>query len=226
MSPHLIALDVAPDLVDRVHRALRDAICDGDLEPGARLTQESLAERLGVSRQPVLQALRLLRAEGFVHDAPARGVVVASIDAAAVEQVCQLRGALEGLAARLAAQRRARLDHALLAAGRAAVAAGDLRAMVDADLAFHGAIALASGNPLLARTATQHAHHVRRVMSAVLRHDDPPAVWDDHEAIADAIAAGQADRVSTLVATHHERAGRDLAGILTQLPTISRGEPA
>jgi len=84
MSAHLIALDTTPDLVDRVHRALRDAICDGDLAPGARLTQEWLAERLGVSRQPVLQALRLLRAEGFVHDAPARGVVVASIDAGQV----------------------------------------------------------------------------------------------------------------------------------------------
>lgn len=74
MPASLVKLASTPDLVERVYRALLDAISDGSLAPGARITQEGIAAQLAVSRQPVLQALRLLRKDGFVHDAPGRGV--------------------------------------------------------------------------------------------------------------------------------------------------------
>jgi DNA-binding GntR family transcriptional regulator len=77
MTAQLVKLEAAPDLVDQVYRALLDAISDGSLAPGQRITQEDIAERLAVSRQPVLQALRLLKKDGFVLDAPGRGVQVA-----------------------------------------------------------------------------------------------------------------------------------------------------
>jgi DNA-binding GntR family transcriptional regulator len=64
--PQLIELESTPDRVEQVWRALLDAICDGSLAPGTRLTQEEIAEQLAVSRQPVLQALRLLKKDGFV----------------------------------------------------------------------------------------------------------------------------------------------------------------
>ena len=83
--------DSAPDLVDQVYRALLDAISDGSLAPGERITQEDIAERLAVSRQPVLQALRLLKKDGLVLDAPGRGVLVAPLDADWIAQ--RLRGA-------------------------------------------------------------------------------------------------------------------------------------
>ena len=83
MTAQLVKLQSAPDLVERVYRALLDAISEGSLSPGAKLTQEEIAEQLAVSRQPVLQALRLLKKDGLVHDAPGRGVVVAPLDAAA-----------------------------------------------------------------------------------------------------------------------------------------------
>ncbi len=82
VTAHLVKLQSAPDLVERVYRALLDAISDGSLAPGERLTQEDIAEQLAVSRQPVLQALRLLKKDGLVHDAPGRGVLVAPLDAA------------------------------------------------------------------------------------------------------------------------------------------------
>ena len=66
-SVQLVRLESAPDLVDQVYRALRDAISDGSIAPGARLTQEDIAQQLAVSRQPVLQALRLLKKDGFVQ---------------------------------------------------------------------------------------------------------------------------------------------------------------
>ena len=110
MTAQLVKLQPAPDLVERVYRALLDAISDGSLAPGARLTQEDIAARLAVSRQPVLQALRLLKKDGLVLDAPGRGVLVAPLDAAWIAQVYEVRGALDALAARLAAGRRAVLD--------------------------------------------------------------------------------------------------------------------
>src|SRR6188768_3142201 len=80
MPAHLVQLEAAPDLVDRVYRSLLDAICAGSLAPGQRITQEDIAQQLAVSRQPVLQALRLLKKDGLVQDAPGRGLQVADLD--------------------------------------------------------------------------------------------------------------------------------------------------
>ena len=111
MSPSLVKLESTPDLVDQVYRALLDAISDGSLAPGQRLTQEDIATQLAVSRQPVLQALRLLKNDGLIQDAPGRGVLVAPLDATWMRQVYEVRGALDALAARLAAQHRQRVLH-------------------------------------------------------------------------------------------------------------------
>src|SRR6478735_9609360 len=120
MTAHLVKLESAPDLVDQVYRSLLDAISDGSLAPGERITQEDIAQRLAVSRQPVLQALRLLKKDGFVLDAPGRGVLVAPLDAHWISKVYQVRGALDALAARLAAQQRFRIDPRLIEQGRKA----------------------------------------------------------------------------------------------------------
>src|SRR6266852_139823 len=98
-----------PDLTEQVYQRLLHAICDGELAPGARLTQEDLAAALGVSRQPVLQALRLLKKDGFVSDAGRRGLRVAPLEAPAITQVYEVRAVLDGLAARRAAQANAQL---------------------------------------------------------------------------------------------------------------------
>jgi DNA-binding GntR family transcriptional regulator len=212
MPAPLVRLDVAPDLVDRVYRQLLDAISEGSLAPGQRITQEDIAEQLAVSRQPVLQALRLLKKDGFVQDAPGRGVLVSPLDADWILQVYQVRGALDGLAARLAAQGRFRLDPALLDAGRRAARGRDVKAMIDADLAFHDAIYAASANPLIEQSAHQHWRHLRRVMGAVLQQSrQREAVWSEHAEIAQAIAAGDADRAASLMENHGRRAAENLA---------------
>lgn len=217
MQPRLAQLDSQPDLVDRVYRALLGAISDGSLPPGAPLRQEAIAAQLAVSRQPVLQALRLLKNDGFVRDAAGRGVQVAPLDVDAMRQVYQVRGALDALAARLAAARRVRLDAALLRQGRQAAGGHDVQAMIDADLAFHEAIYAAAGNPLIAQAAAPHWRHLRRVMGAVLQSSSQrAAVWDEHRAIAEAIAAGQEERAAALIAQHSQHAGAHLAERLTQ----------
>lgn len=212
MAAQLLKLESAPDLVEQVYARLLDAISEGSLAPGERITQEDIAEKLAVSRQPVLQALRLLKNDGFVLDAPGRGVLVAPLDVAAMRSIYQVRGALDALAARLAAARRTKLDPKLFEHGRKAARGRNVKAMIDADLAFHHAIYAASGNPLIAQTAQQHWRHLRRVMGAVLREArQREAVWDEHEAIAKAIAAGDGDKAARLIEQHSQRASENLA---------------
>jgi DNA-binding GntR family transcriptional regulator len=218
MPAQLLKLEAAPDLVDQVYRALLDAISEGSLAPGQRITQEDIAEQLAVSRQPVLQALRLLKKDGFVHDAPGRGVLVAPLDVGWMLSVYEVRGALDALAARLAARQRARLDPRLIEQGRKAARGKNVKAMIDADMAFHDAIYTASGNPLIGQSALQHWRHLRRVMGAVLREErQREAVWDEHEAIANAISAGDADAAVRLIEQHSQHAGGNLAAQLTQV---------
>lgn len=211
MAAQLLRLDASPDLVERVYRSLLDAITDGSLAPGERITQEDIAQQLAVSRQPVLQALRLLKKDGFVQDAPGRGLLVAPLDAQRVRDLYQVRGALDALAARLAAQRRLRIDPAVLRAGRQATRGGDVMAMIDADLAFHKALYEAAGNPLIGETAQLHWRHLKRVMGAVLQQvGQREAVWDEHEAIARAIARGDADAAARLIEEHSRHASDTL----------------
>jgi len=229
----LIRLHAAPDLVDQVYQALLDAISDGSLPPRSRITQEEIAQQLAVSRQPVLQALRLLKQDGLVLDAPGRGVQVAPLDAAGIVGVYQVRGALDALAARLAAAHRDAPDPKLIERGRKAAHGRSVAAMIDADMAFHQAIYAASRNPLIERSAKLHWSHVRRAMGASLQRSSlRETVWDEHQAIAAAIAAGDAPRAERLMQQHCEHAAEHLAQRLeaADTPTPARrhahGDPS
>ncbi|NYT58095.1 GntR family transcriptional regulator [Alcaligenaceae bacterium] len=218
MPAHLIQIAPAPDLVDQVYRGLLDAICDGALAAGERLAQEDIALRMDVSRQPVLQALRLLKKDGFVQDAPGRGVQVAPLEPARMRKVYEVRGALDALAARLAAQRRFQVPVQLIENGRHAVYTGNVQAMIDADMAFHTAIYMASENELIVQSAERHWMHLRRAMGAVLRSQaHHETLWDEHEGIALAIADGYAVQAAQLSDDHTIRASKALDDKLTQL---------
>jgi DNA-binding GntR family transcriptional regulator len=226
MSAQLVQLEASPDLVERVYGKLIDAISDGSLAPGQRITQEDIAQQLAVSRQPVLQALRLLKKDGFVQDAPGRGLQVSALDAQWTRNVYQVRGALDALAARLAAQRRYRIAPALLREGRRAARGSDVRAMIDADLAFHAALYAAAGNPLIEQSAQLHWRHLKRVMGAVLQQTGQrDAVWDEHEAIAKAIAAGDADGAGRLIEEHSLRASESLGERLDEVLKTPNPDP-
>ncbi|MBX9631804.1 MAG: GntR family transcriptional regulator [Burkholderiales bacterium] len=205
-------IEFTPDLTEQVHQRLLDAICGGELAPETRLTQEDLALRFDVSRQPVLQALRLLKKDGFVIDAGRRGLMVAPLDAATILHVYEVRAVLDGLAARKAAEAGAKLDQAIIAQGRKTVAGGHVGAMIDADADFHAQIYRASGNPMLPEAAGHHWRHIRRAMGAVLQSARArDGVWNEHEAILAAIAARDGDRAERLARDHAEAAGRNLA---------------
>lgn len=215
---NLARISSRTDYVDEVYKTLLDAISAGTLAPGERITQEDLAEQMNVSRSPVLQALRLLKKDGLLQEAPGRGLVVARLEPERIGHLYRVRGALDGLAARLAAERGERIDPALLTAGRAAAAGQDVKAMIDADTAFHSAIHQASGNPLLIENSSLQWVHLRRVMGAVLQHSSGRStIWDEHEAIVQAIHDRDPDLAARLAEHHASLAGRTLVEHLQAL---------
>jgi DNA-binding GntR family transcriptional regulator len=201
------ALALQPNLVEQVRAAILDEIASGQLAPGERIIQEQIAQALGVSRQPVQQALLLLRNEGALKDAPGRGLIVASLVADEVQHMYDMRSVIEGLACRLAAEnnaeRAAKQGPALIDAGRKAVASGSVAKMVAADMRFHEFIYSLSGNPLIAPAMAAHWTHTQRVMGEVLIKDETPRdVWDQHAAILEAITRGKAKEAEALARGH------------------------
>jgi DNA-binding GntR family transcriptional regulator len=201
------ALSTQPNLVEQVRDAILEEIASGAFAPGDRIIQEQIAHALGVSRQPVQQALALLRNQGVLQDAPGRGLLVARLDPEHVQQMYDIRAAIEGLAARRAAEcgaeRAAKAGPALIEAGRKAVVAGSVTRMCAADIRFHEFIYGLSGNPLIAPALEPHLTYTQRVMGEVLVRDERPHdIWDQHEAILEAIVAGDGDRAEALLRSH------------------------
>src|SRR5690349_12070400 len=167
------SLESPKTLVEQAYEVILGAICTGTLKPGERLTQDSVAKRLNVSRQPVNNALLVLKAQGFVRDAGRRGLAVAPLDPKLFEAIYQFRSAIEPLAVRLATPRldaaATRRGRALLAQGRAAAQAGDDKALVQADMDFHSFIYELSDNAMILQTMRLNWQHLRRAMGEVLR---------------------------------------------------------
>ena len=214
------AVQPKTDLTQGVHTALRDAILDGELAAGAWLAPEAMADRLGASRERVVQALDLLRQEGLVVERGRHGLAVAPFASTRVRDLYQVRGALDGLAARLAATRvGARAADALdplMARGEAAVARRDIAALIAADVAFHEKIYALSGNPEIAGTVRALWPQFRRALSTVVRMRGEDArmsgrSWREHWEIASAIRSGDACAAERRAQLHCLTAGETAA---------------
>jgi DNA-binding GntR family transcriptional regulator len=192
-------------LSDAVVDELRAAIIGGDYTQGERLVEEEIAARFDVSRNPIREALRALSGEGFVVIEPRRGARVASIDAARAAELFELRVPLEGLVAGLAAQRHSltqldRLRH-VVTAGRAAAEARRLHELPALNTEFHAALAEAAGNELLRATLARLSDLIRWIYSARISRRAGES-WEEHAAIVEAIAAGDAELARRCGETH------------------------
>jgi DNA-binding GntR family transcriptional regulator len=144
------------DTVDKVADALKEQILDGRLAPGQRLISKDLAEWLGVSRGSLREAFRRLAADRLVELVPNRGAIVRRLDRAEIIRLFQIREALEGQAARLAALHIDDGDHRkkfeqIVAEGKQLQGQRDMRAFVDHNHRFHQAVVAISDNPELAQ---------------------------------------------------------------------------
>ena len=215
----LQALPATQSLIDRTYQHLLEAIADGTLAPGQRIRQAELAESLGVSRQPVSHALHLLKCQGLVEEFGAKGLRIVPLDALRVMQLYQVREAIDGLAARLAAQQvaartassteRDSLKRQLIT-GSTFDAATPIPVLVRADTDFHRTLYRLSGNPAIEEITAPLWPHLMRSMATVLREPDYAIrVWhQEHAAILRHILAGEPARAEAAAREHAATAAR------------------
>jgi DNA-binding GntR family transcriptional regulator len=223
--------------VDRFHyepiasgiaRKLREAILNGEFAAGQRLVENGLAERLGVSRGPVREAIRRLADQGLVTVRPRRSTVVADVSPADVEEIYGLRELLEGFAIERMLDRPAPDPGAVARLGalvdrmRVMADQGNLPAFMDLDLEFHTSLVRASGHQRLQSLWAVISPQVRRLMVFNER------LWGDlntsaeiHVPILDALRARDARAGVAAVQTHVRESG---ARVMTQVLRL-RGEP-
>jgi len=203
----LESLSVSKTLVEQAYQVILDAICDGTLKPGERLTQDDVAKRLNVSRQPITNAFLMLKAQGFVREAGRRGVAVAPVDPKLFEAIYQFRSAVDPLAVTLAVPRLTpeaiARGRALIVHGKAMVERNDGQALLQADVDFHSFIYELSGNPLILETMRLNWQHLRRAMGEVLRFPDlSRRVWHEHDAILEAMIRGDVEEAAKRMRDH------------------------
>jgi DNA-binding GntR family transcriptional regulator len=220
-SANMKPLNRPASLSAQVYKAVADEIVSGSLEAGMHLRQEEVAARLGVSRQPVQQAMVMLSLDGLVTKRDKRGLYVAPFDPELMQKHYDIRSALDGLAARQAAQklsvdtflvsRTEKLGDDILAKGRAAISQSNIVAQITFDEAFHHLIYDVADNPLFATSARIHWQYLRRAMGEVLRHvESPQNIWQQHEAILAAVVAGNSATAEKLALDHANSASKRL----------------
>jgi len=204
----LQTLETPKSLVDQAYEVILDALCDGTFKAGERLTQEDIAARLNVSRQPVTHALAVLKSQGFVvPSGRGGGLIVTPVEPEFFEAIYQFRSAVEPLAVKLAVPRLTKQailrGRSLVEYGRNLVAAGDSRASLQADVDFHSFIYDLSGNPLIGETMRLYWRHLRRAMGQVLSYPGMSiSVWQEHSRILERMIKGDGDAGAELMHRH------------------------
>ncbi|USQ95447.1 GntR family transcriptional regulator [Caulobacter sp. RL271] len=229
--------------VEAVTLKLREMIIARELQPGSRVPERDLAEAFGVSRTPVRVALSILEAEGLVTSEPNRGFVVNAFSIEDVLSAFDVRGALEGLAARTAVERGLGDDalatlRACVAEGEALVAGGlcgadDMRRWSASNDVFHSTIMNAAGLSTLLKVHAFLAKMPLVAPVAILftndRHDDAHArmvdAHTDHVHILNAVSRGQSARAEDLMREHIHRSRDHLSRLLTSGRAALSAEP-
>ena len=198
-------------LRDRVYEALLELITTRALQPGQHLVESELAGHLGVSRQPVREALQRLNTEGWVDLRPAQGAFVHEPTEEEADQLLTVRTLLEAEAARLAAVNAGNAGIAVLeelcAEGERAVDADDVDAAVAMNARFHAKVMELAGNAVLAELAAQVDRRVRWYYTPVARQRGLTS-WIEHRALIGAITARDELRASLLMREHTEHTRR------------------
>jgi DNA-binding GntR family transcriptional regulator len=209
---------------------LREAILTGRLKAGERLVEERIADELGVSRNPVREAIRALASEGLIEVAARRGASVAVMSEQEARETIEVRALLEGHNARLAArrhdQRVIKRIEAVLNKGTAAVNAGHFDQLYRLNQEFHSELAAAGQNRVLG-DLLQRLRGRTAMLFAPMSPSRQSRSWNEHAGILRAIIDGDERAAATLAAEHVMRAGTDfMAGIdeIDALPAATSAE--
>lgn len=208
-------------VVDQLYSALRAAIIDNDLSPGARISEAEIAQHYGVSRQPVREAFIKLANEGLLEVRPQRGTFVAKISLSAVMDARFVREAVEADIVKLLAQDN---SPALIADLRGQlvrqreIIGGSARDFMEADETFHHTLAAGAGKANAWRVIVEMKAQMDRVRFLSSMHFSVARLVDQHTELVEAIAAHDTGRAEQSIRAH-------LRGILQDLPVIEQEHP-
>jgi DNA-binding GntR family transcriptional regulator len=196
-------------LRDVVYNTLRNAILRGELKPGDRLMEMHLANKLGVSRTPIREAIRMLEQEGLAVTIPRKGAQVAKMTEKDLQDVLEIRDSLDELAVRMACQRMTKeqlgeLRGAMETFRRAAVTR-DVRSIVEADEAFHNVIYRMANNPKLEVIVNNLKEQMYRYRYEYIKGKDTyDKLVEEHECIVQGFERQDAGYVKEIMHQHLE----------------------
>ncbi|HIR28554.1 MAG TPA: GntR family transcriptional regulator [Candidatus Choladousia intestinigallinarum] len=208
-------------LRDVVFQTLRQAILKGELKPGERLMEIHLAQKLGVSRTPVREAIRKLELEGLVLMIPRKGAVVAEITVSDLEDVLEVRSALEELAVKCACRKITSEQLSLLKEAAEefgkSLKGQDVSACAQADEAFHGVIYQATGNRRLMQMLSNLREQMYRYRVEYLKdRQSHQILLKEHREIMQALERKDEEEAARITAVHIERQKENIINTLTK----------
>jgi len=219
-----VTLDNYKPLREIVFEAIREAIIGGTLKPGERLMEIQLAEEMGVSRTPVREAIRKLELEGFVVMIPRKGAYVAGLSMKDIADVFEIRAALEGMAAGLAAERITEeeleeLERLLVKIGEC-IQSDDLNAVIEQDTEFHDVLFRATRNERLVQIVSNLREQIQRYRTASLSSPGRMKLaLEEHKQIVEALSERDVEKAQRLAREHIENAENSMLEVFeTQKP--------
>jgi len=200
---------------DAVFQKLRSAILNGYFEPGERLVESQIADEMGVSRTPVREAIRRLEIEKLVINLPRKGVMVAPVNESQIKEIFNIRGALEGLAVKLAIDnidlKTIRQMEIILLEMAEAIKKAELLKIVECNTRFHDCIINASGSPKLSEMLQNIHDQIQRFRHKSLSLEGRPVIaLSEHQDILEAVKERDKNKAEQLIKNHIENAGKAL----------------
>jgi DNA-binding GntR family transcriptional regulator len=199
----------------RIYEHLREQLLNGEISPRQHLIEAKIAKELGTSRTPVREALHSLELEGLIESIPRVGYVVKPISEQEVEEICEMRMAIEGVAARWAIEKAyKKLVEELeknISIAEEKVSKGDVRTFVDMDARFHEIISKFSGSKRLLELAqTLRRHMLRYRIQSIYLVDNVLRAIEGHKGIAQAIRKRDLEEVNQAIRHHMEQSKSDI----------------
>lgn len=200
-------MDAYLPLRDVVFNTLREAILRGDLVAGERLMELQLAAKLGVSRTPIREAIRMLEQEGLAITIPRKGAIVAGMTEKDMQDVLEIREALEELSVQVACDKITEEEIAKLEKNMKnfehSLKSGDLKKMAQADVEFHDVIYQATDNPKLINMLNNLREQMYRYRVEYLKNpENHEQLLKEHEAIYKGIVEKDKDAVTEMIRKH------------------------
>ena len=206
-------------LRDVVFNTLRKAILRGELKPGERLMEIQLANKLGVSRTPIREAIRKLELEGLVLMIPRKGAEVAQITEKNMQDVLEVRKALEELSVQLACERITpeQVEEMKMAAEdfRKVLKSGDVTKIAEADVKFHDIIFAATNNQRLITLLNNLREQMYRFRAEYLKQKECyPQLLEEHDKLIALISGGEVEEACELMGCHIDNQASTVSDVI------------